>query len=348
MFRAVQNDGFPPGVLKWCPCRNPQYPLTGLPLAAGLRAAADEADSWRLAAGLRQVAVEIERGRPLDDVLAASASRLPPHLIGLVRAAQRTGQLGSVLAEWLANRRAARQHWRAVEAALTYPLIALLLTGVVYLFLATVLIRPFRQVVEEFGLQIPANAQVLFWLSETGLVWFLVFVAVLTAMIVVWRIVGGRAAWSWLIGQLPLVGPPWHWTGASEMLRSLALLVERQVPLPEALRLAGSGTSDAHVGRLAVDLAGRIEQGRPLFMAVIDQRGLPLSIVPLLRCGEEAGDLPGSLRAAAEMLEGRLRVRSAAIVQVVPPLLFVVIALSVLALYGLIYSTMFPLIQGLS
>src|SRR5688572_3349192 len=72
----------------------------GLPLPLGLRAAAREAGSWRIAAGLKGLAAEIERGRSLDDCLSAPALRLPEHVAGLLRAAQRTGDTGLTLAEW--------------------------------------------------------------------------------------------------------------------------------------------------------------------------------------------------------------------------------------------------------
>src|SRR5262245_15719182 len=95
----------------------------GMPLPAGLRAAAEEADTVRLASALRNVAAELERGCSLDEILSASTHHLPPHLAGLIRAAQRTGGFGPLLAAWMENRRAAWQHWRTVMAALAYPLI---------------------------------------------------------------------------------------------------------------------------------------------------------------------------------------------------------------------------------
>ena len=91
---------------------------SSMPLPAGLRAAAGEADSRQLANGLRSLAAELERGRRLDDLL--SSSRLPPQLAGLIKAAQHSGDFGPMLAAWLENRRAARQHWRAVIAALAF------------------------------------------------------------------------------------------------------------------------------------------------------------------------------------------------------------------------------------
>src|SRR5437762_598261 len=66
--------------------------VTGAPLPAGLRAAAQESESPRVAAGLRHLAAEIEHGRSLEDCLA-DARRLPPYVSGAVRAAERSGEM---------------------------------------------------------------------------------------------------------------------------------------------------------------------------------------------------------------------------------------------------------------
>ena len=317
-------------------------------LVAGLRTAADETESPRLARALRHVAREVERGRPLDDIVAAATRRLPPHLAGLVRGAQRTGHLGPVLVEWFENRRAARQHWAAVTTALAYPAFVAALALLIYILFAMAIVRPFYEIINEMNLRISANLSAVFWVSTTGLAWFLWSLAILTGMLLALRLVGGRMAWSWMVTQLPLIGGTWHWTGVSEMLRSLGLLIEHRLPLPEALRLAGDGTSDAYVGRLCHGLARRVEQGTPLFLAILQQRGLPLSIVPLVRWGEQNDVLPDGLKSAAEMLEGRLRMRSLLLIQVVPPLVFILVGLMVLSFITLVMGTMLTLIQGLS
>jgi type II secretory pathway component PulF len=324
-----------------------QLGLTGAPLAAGLRAAAAETDSWRLATALRHVASEIEQGRHLADVVADSTRRLPPHLAGLIRAAERTGNLGVVLAEWLENRRAAREHWRRVVAALTYPAITLALAIVIYLLVAIAVVNPFKTIVEEFGLIVPVNLNVIHWISTSGLQLIGAGLVTLTVALIALRLVGGPSAWSAMMAQLPLVGNSWHWTGVAEMLRSLALLLGHKLPLPESLRLTAGGIRDAYVGTLCRDLARRIEQGTPLFMAIVHQRSLPLSIVPLIRWGEENDVLPEALQSAAEMLEGRLRIRSTVVVQVLPPLIFIIVGVIVLSLVFVIFSTMINLMQGL-
>lgn len=321
---------------------------SGLALSEGLRAAAAEADSRRLARALRHVADGVDQGRALDEIISETTRRLPANLAGLIRAASRTGQLGSVLAEWIDNRRAARQHWQRVIAALSYPLLTVFLSISIYIFFAALIVQPFRILVTDFGLRTSMNLTVLYWLSDTGLTWFFWGSVILTSGLIILRLVGGRAAWSFLISQLPLVGPTWHWTGSAEFLRNLSLLVEHSLPLPEALRLAGGGASDGLMQVVGNKLARQVEGGSTLFAAILNERDLPVSIVPLVRWGEMHGQLPEGLRTAARMLEGRLRVRSDMLIQIVPPLAFIFVAVMLISLFGGILQTMVSLIQGLT
>src|SRR4051794_24566346 len=211
--------------------RAAEVTTSGMPLPAGLRAAAAEADSWRLSRALRSVATQLEQGRSLDDIFRASQHRLPPHFAALVSAAQRGGDFGPMVNEWLENRRAARQHWRAVIAALSYPLLTAALAAIAFLIFAFLCVGTFKQMYEEFGLKLPYITSHFLWLCELVVNYLPVTAGVLILAAIGMRLFGGRVGWSWLMTNLPLVGINWHWTGVSEMLRCLSLLVERRVPL---------------------------------------------------------------------------------------------------------------------
>jgi general secretion pathway protein F len=322
-----------------------QIAAANLPLGAGLQAAAAEADSPRVAHALRRLAAEVNRGRSLDSVLAST--RLTSNLAGLLAAAQQTGHFGAVLAEWMENRRAARQHWHALQAAIAYPAIVLGMTTAIYVLFLLFVVRPFHQVYTDFDLDLPTWTITLIWVAETGVEIFLAAALTLVAVLVALRLIGGASGWSWLMTNLPLIGPVWHWTGAAEMLRSLSLMIDYQVKLPEALRLTAGGISDGYVADQCRGLAQRVEQGSPLWAALVELRTLPLSIVPLVHWGEEQNALAEALHTAAEMLEGRLRLRSGLLVVILPPAVFVLVgavAASMLALF----LPMIALIQGLS
>jgi type IV pilus assembly protein PilC len=325
-----------------------QIAAAGMPLAAGLRIAAAECDSWRLARGLRAMANLLDRGRSLDDCLQSAARRLPPHLAGLIRAAQRTGALGPMLVEWLENRRAAREQWREILAALTYPALSVLLAMAVFLLFAIMVVPPFEEMFEDFGLRLPMMTEQFIRSSKMAVPLFACFAAAFLAIVVAARLFGGRTGWSWLMTNLPLIGNAWHWTGVAEMLRSLGLLVEHRVPLPEALRLTAGGITDAYVASQCRALASRVERGTSLTMSLVGLRTLPLSIVPLVRWGEENDSLAAALRSAAEMIEGRLDLRATLLVQVIPPIVLVTVAGAVASAVIALFLPLISIMEALS
>jgi type II secretory pathway component PulF len=320
---------------------------TEMPLADGLRAAAAEASPGQLRRALRHIAARLERGESLEHCLA-DGSRWPQPLAGLVHAARRVGEVGPMLAEWIENGQSARRHWRGVLAALAYPALSIVLFILVFIEFNVFVISPFKTLVEDLGLRLPMNTRAIFWLSTVG-VQCLGVLAVATAIgLLGVRVLGGRAAWSGLVSNTPLIGVAWHWTGVVEMLRCLALLVQYRLPLPESLRLAAGGIADAYVAEQCRLLATRVEQGTSLTMALIGARTLPLSIVPLVRWGEQNDCLADALRTAAAMLEGRLRLRTGMLIQVVPPMVFVFVGVMALSLMGMIAGTLISLVRGLS
>jgi general secretion pathway protein F len=208
-------------------------------------------------------------------------------------------------------------------------------------------VRPFKEIYLDFELELPAWTEILFWTATTGVQVFLAVALSLLLVLGTLRLIGRSAGWSWLMTNLPLIGPVWHWTGSAEMLRSLSLLVDHRVPLPEALRLTGGGISDAYIGDQCRALAKIVERGNPLWAALVELRTLPLSIVPLVHWGEEHDALADALRTAAEMLEGRLRVRSGLLVVILPPAMFVLVGTVAASMIAL-FMPMISLIQGLS
>ena len=73
-----------------------------------------------------------------------------------------------MLAQWIENRRAARQHWRGVLAALAYPLFAVAAGLPGLLLFALLVVPPFRSMFEEFGLKLPLNTVAVLWLCDAG------------------------------------------------------------------------------------------------------------------------------------------------------------------------------------
>jgi type IV pilus assembly protein PilC len=327
--------------------RAAQAAAAGMPLAAGLRASAMESDSRRARRALLALAAEVDRGSSLEQCLAKSRG-LPREFRGAIAAAQRSGAYSPILVQWLADRRAAKARWRAFLATFSYPALSILLAIAVFLFFALLVVPVFKRMYEEFGLKLPAFTVMTIWAAEAGSRILLGIVTVTALSVVLLRVVGGATGWSLIVTSMPIIGLPWHWSSVAEALRLLSLLVEHRVPLPEALRLTAGALGDAYVAQQLQLLAARVEQGTSLTMSLIRLRTLPLSIVPLVRWGERYGELAEGLRSAAQMIEGRMNLRTDMILQVLPAILLVFVGAMAASMVLGLFLPLISLIQGLS
>jgi general secretion pathway protein F len=320
----------------------------GLPLEAGLRAAAAEIENSRVAAALNQLANELGKGTKLETAITRPECQLPRHVAGLIAVAARTGRLGAALSELLDHQYEVRSLRQDVIRGFGYPLFVVSVAAAVGLVIMFGLMGPFEQMFMEFALELPFMTKLLFWWRDVGLwiVLTMLLCAVVAAIII--RQVIGAAAWLRWIATMPIVGRISYWSGLAEWTGLMGVLVHQEVPLPEALRLSAAGVRNAYVGNIVASLATSTEGGKNFSDALTENRQVPASVVPVIRWGERMGSLPEALSTTRELLQRRVRIRALMLRAVIPPMLFVLIVCQVAAMVIALFLPLVNLIQGLS
>jgi type II secretory pathway component PulF len=251
----------------------------GLPLAPGLRAAAAELPDGRLAAAMKRAAAALEQGQSLEQVLSAERGNLPADLGALVAAGVRTGDLGRVLAEYVRLRRTLDDVHRKVWLALAYP--GLLIIGAAalcfffFVFVIPAMAATVKTITWNLGdpssppprSVLETSVEASQWVSQyaAGLV---VVAAAAVATTVLAALVAGRRRRQSVMKRLPLFGALWRHSGLIEATQLLRMLLEYDVPLPEALRLTADGIRDADIAAAVRQVAARVEAGSSLAAAV--------------------------------------------------------------------------------
>ena len=284
----------------------------------------------------------------MDEVLASRRAGYPGYVGALVQAALHTGRLGESLVELLSCRRTQHEMWWSIKVSLAYPLLLLVVATAIGIGVSVGLIRSFVDLLLGLEVKLPAFTRCFIWFEQTGLQWGLALVVAVVVGAMLFRLLGGAARWRRAVSNLPLVGVLWHWCGVAELARLMAVLVEDGVPLATSLRLAAAAAHDANMREVGGSLAAGVEQGGRLSERLAATPRLPASLVPIVRWGERTGQLPESLRVAAEMFEGRLQMRAELVRTILPPLVFVAVASGVLFLLAALFLPMISLIQGLS
>jgi type II secretory pathway component PulF len=325
----------------------------GLPLDRGLASLADEMGRGRLRDVTRALADDLRAGHPLPDALARRGNKVPPYYAALVTAGVRTGRVAEVLATLTAYARTVATTRAIVVESLYYPAVVAAVSFALFAFLGFTVIPQFQQIFREFNLELPLLTKVVLNVGEQPAVFVGVPAAAVAAVLLLWLVQrltpAGRRMWARLVYAVPVVGTLLRAARIAAFSELLAVLVEHDIPLPEAFRLAGAASSDPLSARNAVATADALAAGVPLADALTGRGLVPEWVAWMAGAGARMGTLGPALRQVAVVYRRQVEARSMLLRSVLPPLLVLVTAGLLVGVF--VVALMLPLIkllEGLS
>jgi general secretion pathway protein F len=322
----------------------------GMPIGAGLLALSEEFPGGRLRRSMRRLALTLESGEPLEEALSTHESRIPPQLRGLVIAGIRSGKLGDMLSRFSSYVSVGTEIRRRLWLNLIYPFLTALAATSLFVFISTTLVNQFELVFKDFGVPLPALTIAVIAISHfMRSVWGPVITVIVTlaSCLFVLRFFLPPPSRRSLATRLPIVGGVWRSTSHAEFCHLLALLLESELPLPEALRLTGQGVQDADVDYACRGMAKEVEAGRTLSHAITARRPFAPGLPKLLEWGETNRNLPEVLHMAGSMFESRAR-SSSTFAGTVVSVLCVFLVLSMVMIIPALFLPLITLIGRLS
>jgi type II secretory pathway component PulF len=317
----------------------------GLPLARSLDAAA-RLSAGAIAIALADVRTRVERGDSVAAALSAHSNLFPPHYIGLVRAGERAGDLGTAfsrLADQLEREATLRN--RLLAAAL-YPIILTVAGGGAVLVLLLVVLPNFAELFKGSGAQLPRTTQFVL-AASTALrrFWYLIPIALaaIAAIITSARSSSsGRLALAQFIDNLPLIRGLRRDAIAARFARLTGTLLSSGAPLLSALDDTIASVGDALAESALIRVRSAVREGASLTAAITAEPIFPPLLAQLTAVGEESSRLPDFLLKAAQLFEERSDRNTQRLVALAEPAMIVIfgvvigfIALSVLqAIYS--------------
>jgi type II secretory pathway component PulF len=320
----------------------------GLPLGPGLRALADELPGRRLPRVLRRLAERLDAGEELVAAIESQDASLPADLRGLVLAGVRSRRLAEVLEEYVDLQRSRLELRRRVGLSLAYPLFLLALMAVSAMVLQRFIIEDATAMYCDLEATLPAITQVTLTLWGP-LAWSLVALLGLMAALTLFVGTAPEPSSIWVVlYRLPILGPLWRFAHLMQFARLMALLLEQEVPLAEALRLTAAVLPDARLGRACRHVADETEQGRALDQCMASRSVFPATLSWLIQWGRQTSALADALRAAGEMFEGRAHSQRTLLEAILLPVVFLVFVTAAGVFVIAMFLPMLSLIQKLT
>jgi type IV pilus assembly protein PilC len=319
----------------------------GLPLIEAVRTLGEEARNTSVRRMMAEVEDGLRRGENLSDCLDRHPRIFPEFYRGILRSAELTGQLDTVLdqlAHYLERDLEAR---RKIKAAMIYPAMIAFMSLVTVVVLASFVLPKFKTFFASLNAKLPLPTRMLLALTDFFTQWWW---ALLTGVVVVTlvtaaalRTTRGRHARDRLFLALPVLGDTIQFALVERFCRILSSMVSAGVPLPEALRVATESLRNLVFIRALDTVAESMLEGEGLAGPLAGTGLFPSTAAQMMRVGEDTGTLDTQLEVTARYYEGELDYKlkkltslfEPAVIMVMGALVgFVAIAL-VSAMYGI-------------
>jgi type II secretory pathway component PulF len=317
----------------------------GVPLARALDIGASIVPP-RVARELEQVRARVSSGVPLATALAGHPHSFSPLYCGVVRAGERSGNLGGAFTA-LAGQLEATQRVRArLLSAAMYPLLLAVAGTATIILLVQFVLPRFADLLLGAHATIPRSTAALLafsgWFHGAWPILLVAVVSLAVGLVSGGRTERGRRAMATLLVETPLVGRIRRHVLASRFARLLAALLGGGAPLLTALDDTMDSLSDPLARDEVARVRARVREGRSLHGALEEGHLFPPVLARLVAVGDEAGTLRDFLARSAEMSEERVEHALQRLVTFVEPAMIVlfgvVIAFVALSLLQAIYG----------
>lgn len=287
----------------------------GVPLEGGLAGLANDLPG-RMGRFAAEVAQSLKSGAPLAEAIAGSRTMLPAYFRAAIEAGLRSGRLSAALEGVASSLRRLADLRRGVGSALIYPLVVVLMAYGTLVFIAVYILPAFARANDTFRLRDPRLLDGLLGFGASSPLLLLAPPVLFLCALAAWWFAAGRAIVSesgWARAAM------FFWPGMRRVQRDsraaveadvLALLIEHDVPLHEAIELAGDAAGDRRTRAADAKIAAALRRGETLAEASRAAGDDARVVRWMLLGGERRESLVAALRHAATGYERRAASRA--------------------------------------
>ena len=326
----------------------------GVGLVRCLAVLEEQAMSANLKAAIKQIQLSVEGGDTLTRSLSAFPQIFNSLFIGLVRA----GEVGGVLEETLGRLSTFLEEdlklKRKVKAAMTYPVIVVIISLAIVIGLVTFIVPKFLQLFSDFGLKLPAITQLLVTVSHFLTNWINDIICVGTIAVLFVAInrfkatKTGKFYYDKVMMKLPVVGPLNREVALARFARTFGTLLTSGVPILQALETVAGALDNAIMGAALLDARNAIREGERIAEPLQRSKLFPSMVLQMITIGEETGSLDGMLTKVAEFYESEVDAKVESLTAALEPIMIVFLGGIVGFIVVAMFSPLVALIDGLS
>lgn len=325
----------------------------GISITAACEMLAEQEQNKNLKKILLQICEDIRGGDSLSNCYSKHPNAFPSMLISIVRAAEMSGTLDATLVRMSTYYEKKAKARGGVITAMIYPIIMLVLSLCVGVFLIVSIVPMFVTVFESLDAELPAITKVTIGLSN-----FLTSKGWLLLVMIVSGFVGFKLAmrnneikfkWHSFLLRMPIFGELVQKSNLNVMLSTLSTLLESSVSISKALEMSADAVDNLYIKQLIFRCQAEVERGGSMSGVFSQDKIIPPLVTQMTIVGESTGSLESMLKKLSNMFEEEVEMLGERIKLIMEPITIIIICVIVGLIVAAIMLPMFSMydaVQG--
>lgn len=326
---------------------------SGVPLEKSIATIHSQTRSTAMHRALHIMLADAAAGEFLSTSLKKMPHLFDALIIQLVGVGEESGTLTQTflhISEYLDKARDLRGK---ITAALLYPIIVVIGTLGIALYMLFVLLPQLRPLFTSLNVKLPWTTRVVLTVSTFVIdKWPFLLIGVIVAAIILsllLRVKKFRYAVDWLMIRLPIFGPVVVKTQITEFSRIISTMLKSGINIVEAFKIASEAINNRVYRRSLKQIASSIQEGQSISTYLLKEHRLfPPFVSQMVSVGEETGRLDESFLYLANFSEKEVDDATKNLTTLLEPLLMVGIGIMVGFIAISIITPIYQLTTGIS
>lgn len=307
-FEIVLNKKIAIGDLAFDLTQLSTYIKAGIPLVDAVKIIAQQARKVNQRQAYQRLLYNLLKGDNLSDAMDKQDNVFPALLINMVRSAEMTGDLTSILDDMADYYESIEQVKKQMKSAMTYPIIVIVLAIGVLVFMLLYLVPQFVDLYEEQGASLPAITLFIINMSNFLKNNYIVILTVITLIgIVIWycytRIKSFRTIVQKIGMRLPGIGNIIIYKEVYNFTKTFASLINHGVFITDSMEILSRITTNEVYKKIISKTMTNLAKGNTISESFKGEWAFPEIAYQMLVTGESTGQLGLMMEKVSEHYE---------------------------------------------
>lgn len=344
----------------WAKVKNQDFVIYCRQFATLIRAGVSIVDSTNILSrqtkskplkkALEMVEEDIRTGISFSDATKKHPKVFPELFTNMIASAEVSGNMDITLDKLATTFEKQYNLKKKIQSTMTYPLILLLLTIAVAIFMMIVIVPTFVESFESMGAELPTLTVITIKIS--GMLqkyWWIVLILLVVTIMLLYYLYKNNKKFNYIANYVllktPIFGPLLQKTVIARMVSTLSSLFSSAVPILQSLTIVEKVVGNPVVSKVVKELRDSLEKGNTLSEPLEKSWLFPPLVTSMVSIGESTGSLDYMLEKVAEFYEAEVDRNVDTLKSLIEPVMILFLAIIVGGIVAAIFLPMFSLYE---